>query len=450
MVTVEPPPAAYKKATAMLDEAARARLRGLFMSGSPAPPGRADADDDLVDLVDQFYNGYDQQCMDGGVVVAKDGRAPRSSEWKVKLREILADAAANDVAAAGIRAEVERVVRDAAVDKAGGGVGVRRRLVERLQCRALQIVWEKSGSVPAPGAHEYVDVTTTGSSSTHRYIVEVNVASEFDIARPSAAYRALLRSLPAVLVATPDAFGLAPGAVEAGADAAAFDAATVRIAVRRLQISHALAGEAATSVTADALEVSVVDGPLESFGAAPGLQLTDMLPIPRALHRLHPRRRLTESECLRSWGRPSTSRARGGAGCPGQFLQERARFRELPACKACIAAAANDPYVLCPPPRLRKDKEDTTETNCGIRTMAPLQATSSADGLEIAVVEAHLSGLWSGVCSQGPARGAARPGSPMSFLFLLAYLQDTRDADSRSRRIKWLVLHPFGTECFNS
>lgn len=135
---MEPSAAAYKKkATAMLDEAARARLCGPFVggTGSPSePPGRADVDDGLVDLVDEFYNGYDQQGMDGGVV-AKDAKAPRCSEWKKKLRRILADAAA-DVEAARIRADAERVLLDDALDNAGG-VRVRRRLVEGLRARGF-------------------------------------------------------------------------------------------------------------------------------------------------------------------------------------------------------------------------------------------------------------------------------------------------------------------------
>lgn len=123
----------------MLDEAARARLCGPFVSGTGPPPGRADADDGLVDLVDEFYNGDD--CKDGGVV-AKDARAPRSFDCKEKVRAILADAAA-DVAAARIRAEAERVVRDAA------GVDGRKRLMERLRAKGLdagnnQLRWHYS------------------------------------------------------------------------------------------------------------------------------------------------------------------------------------------------------------------------------------------------------------------------------------------------------------------
>ena len=67
--------------------------------------------------------------------------------------------------------------------------------------------WERTSSVPAPGSHEYVDVAMAGSSpsASSRYIVEVNVAAEFEIARPSAEYQDLLSSLPPVLVARPEA-----------------------------------------------------------------------------------------------------------------------------------------------------------------------------------------------------------------------------------------------------
>ncbi|CAL5019263.1 unnamed protein product [Urochloa decumbens] len=208
---------AYKKATAALDEAARARLRGPFVSDvapPSAPSRRADAaaDDDLMDLVDEFYNGYGEHGTRGGG--AKDAVAPRSTEWKEALRLTLADAAA-DAAAAPIRAEAERIVRDAGPAVAVGGGGTRKRLVERLWARGFNAglcrsSWERTSSVPAPGSHEYVDVVTLGSSSSpssapSRYVVEVNVAAEFEIARPSAEYRDLLSSLPPVLVARPEA-----------------------------------------------------------------------------------------------------------------------------------------------------------------------------------------------------------------------------------------------------
>jgi uncharacterized protein (TIGR01615 family) len=51
-----------------------------------------------------------------------------------------------------------------------------------------------------------VDVVLSSGFSTSRYIVEVNVAAEFETARPSAKYQELLLALPPVLVATPETF----------------------------------------------------------------------------------------------------------------------------------------------------------------------------------------------------------------------------------------------------
>ncbi|KAL6911390.1 hypothetical protein ACP4OV_000195 [Aristida adscensionis] len=219
------PSGTYKKATAALDEAARARLRGPFVAGdaapSPAPSWRADADvdDDLVDLVDEFYNGDGEQRT-GRVAAKDDAAAPRPAEWKETLRAALADAAA-DAVASRIRAEVERAVRDAGPAAVAGGAA-RMRLVKHLRTRGFNAglcrsSWERSGGVPAPGTHEYVDVTAGSPLSPSRYVVEVNVAAEFEIARPSAAYRGLLLSLPPVLVARPEALGQVAAAMCAAA-----------------------------------------------------------------------------------------------------------------------------------------------------------------------------------------------------------------------------------------
>lgn len=96
---------AYKKATAVLDEAARARLRGPFASGAASLRRDQDDDDDdlLVDLVHEFYDdgerGADATAR-GGVSSSPE---PEPTEWKDALREALADAT-SDAAAARIRA----------------------------------------------------------------------------------------------------------------------------------------------------------------------------------------------------------------------------------------------------------------------------------------------------------------------------------------------------------
>ncbi|VAI48801.1 unnamed protein product [Triticum turgidum subsp. durum] len=184
-------PTSYKKATAALDEAARARLRGPFFGGTTpsSASGQEDVDDDdgLVELVHEFYNGYGEDA------VAKEAVAPRpaSATWVDALQ-------------AALRAVV------GAGPNVAGGEAVRKLVAARLRARGFDAgvcrsSWERGSSVPA-GSHEYVDVVIAAGASTSRYIVEVNLAIEFETARPSAEYQELLLALPTVLVARPETF----------------------------------------------------------------------------------------------------------------------------------------------------------------------------------------------------------------------------------------------------
>lgn len=75
------------------------RRRGLGYGGPPSPAlsQHADADDDLMDLVDELYNGYGEH----------------DTPWRCTLADVVADAAA-----VRIRAEAEHIVR--------GGTGLAR------------------------------------------------------------------------------------------------------------------------------------------------------------------------------------------------------------------------------------------------------------------------------------------------------------------------------------
>ncbi|ONK64991.1 uncharacterized protein A4U43_C07F32320 [Asparagus officinalis] len=59
--------------------------------------------------------------------------------------------------------------------------------------------WDKTPSIPA-GEYEYIDVMIDGD----RFILDVDFRSEFEIARSTKSYRALLQSLPLVFVGKPD------------------------------------------------------------------------------------------------------------------------------------------------------------------------------------------------------------------------------------------------------
>lgn len=59
--------------------------------------------------------------------------------------------------------------------------------------------WEKSPSYPS-GEHEYIDVIIKGE----RLLIDIDFRSEFEIARPTKSYKAILQTLPCVFVGTPD------------------------------------------------------------------------------------------------------------------------------------------------------------------------------------------------------------------------------------------------------
>ncbi|XP_020089924.1 uncharacterized protein LOC109711339 [Ananas comosus] len=200
--------ARYKRATAALDERARARLWGRSGSESSASSSEADSAE-LADLVDSFYDAAAERGGSGDDEIIEPewdsetncgGRVGR--DWTRALEAALGESE-DDSVADRIRVEVERAIKLAG----SSSDGFRRRVVTRLRNKGFNAgvcksSWERSGSLPA-GSHEYIDVITRGDG-TARYIVEINIAAEFEIARPSTAYLKLLQTLPAVLVAKPE------------------------------------------------------------------------------------------------------------------------------------------------------------------------------------------------------------------------------------------------------
>ncbi|KAK9155468.1 hypothetical protein Sjap_002948 [Stephania japonica] len=70
--------------------------------------------------------------------------------------------------------------------------GFKRRFMSQLRQRGLdsgmcKSRWPKTGRFPS-GEYEYIDVITPNSTSTSRYIIEVDLAGEFTIARPTEEY----------------------------------------------------------------------------------------------------------------------------------------------------------------------------------------------------------------------------------------------------------------------
>ncbi|CAK7329351.1 unnamed protein product [Dovyalis caffra] len=61
--------------------------------------------------------------------------------------------------------------------------------------------WESSGGSLTAGSYEFIDVVQSKSSTLqNRYVVDLDFASQFEIARPTSQYLKLSRSLPRVFV----------------------------------------------------------------------------------------------------------------------------------------------------------------------------------------------------------------------------------------------------------
>lgn len=66
-----------------------------------------------------------------------------------------------------------------------------------------KVRWESDGKVKS-GNYEYIDVIRSSSGDSCRYIVDMDFAGEFQIARPTEEYAKLILELPTIYVGTPE------------------------------------------------------------------------------------------------------------------------------------------------------------------------------------------------------------------------------------------------------
>ncbi|CAN0879995.1 hypothetical protein LINGRAHAP2_LOCUS13403 [Linum grandiflorum] len=124
-------------------------------------------------------------------------------ESKLALEKLLKGDGGEDEEIEIIRAETEKAMAEIGIDE---GLNFKRRLMSRLRdagfdaglCKSR---WEKNG-IRLGGRCEYIDVKVKlgGGGGMKRYIVEVNLAAEFAVARPTADHAAMLSYIPAVYV----------------------------------------------------------------------------------------------------------------------------------------------------------------------------------------------------------------------------------------------------------
>ncbi|KAK4398873.1 hypothetical protein Sango_1362800 [Sesamum angolense] len=199
-------PVKFKRTAAAFDQAAR--VRSWESSGSEHSA-------DLSHLVNSFLESeimreektsdqaVDDQDVDGGSEIVDDQSEENSPDFELQdLLKKLFDREEDGVKRS-IHAEVEKAVGELAGDEKLS-TDFKRRLMARLRSRGFDAglcksKWEKNGRNPS-GNYEYVDINARGN----RYIIEVFLAGEFTIARPTGCYASLLDVFPPIFVGKPE------------------------------------------------------------------------------------------------------------------------------------------------------------------------------------------------------------------------------------------------------
>ncbi|XWS15505.1 hypothetical protein CRYUN_Cryun34aG0005900 [Craigia yunnanensis] len=203
-------PGRFNRIAAAFNEAARAPpVRLCESSGSDHSP------EDLTDLSDLVNFFIESNCgfetEEGKIEQEKENENDGSegywsdSETKDMLKSLLGnnicDRNESDDVKQKILVQTELACRSA---ENMSSEGFKRHLMSRLRDKGFDAGlcksrWEKFGRHPA-GSYEYVDVNVNGV----RYIIEVNLAGEFEIARTTRSYTSLIDVFPQFFVGKPE------------------------------------------------------------------------------------------------------------------------------------------------------------------------------------------------------------------------------------------------------
>ncbi|KAL6546806.1 hypothetical protein OROMI_022527 [Orobanche minor] len=205
-------PVRFKRVAAAFEE--MARVCSCESSGSEHSA-------DLSDLVNSFFEreirdrkGNDEEVddpADAADEIINDGETDcrmSNSPHQIDLRDSLKRLidSENDAVRKSIHVQVEAALEEVSGDE-DSPQDFKRRLMARLRSRGFDAglcksKWEKNGRNPS-GSYEYIDVIA-GSGSGSRYIIEIHLAGEFTIARPSGCYSSLLGDFPPIFVGQPE------------------------------------------------------------------------------------------------------------------------------------------------------------------------------------------------------------------------------------------------------
>ncbi|XP_022721061.1 uncharacterized protein LOC111278700 [Durio zibethinus] len=199
-------PGRLNRIAVAFNEAAKAPMRLCQSSGSEHSP---EDSTDLSDLVNSFLERDCEIQTDEGKIHQEEEEEKQDdsdgfwSEYDTKqmLKNLLSnahDGNQEEDVKQKIRKETELACQLIIGDRLSEGF--KRQLVSHLRDKGFDAGlcksrWEKVGQHIA-GNYEYVDVNINGI----RYIVEVNLRGEFEIARPTTCYASLLEDIPPIFV----------------------------------------------------------------------------------------------------------------------------------------------------------------------------------------------------------------------------------------------------------
>ncbi|KAI9161509.1 hypothetical protein LWI28_018121 [Acer negundo] len=200
-------PVKFKRVAAAFNEVAARGLRLCESSGSEHSASLADLSDLVNSFMekDQYHGGVvDHDHDEVGEELEEILQGKESGYWcdseRTKILKGLLECG-DDGERLRIHGEIEIACRLAG-DKSSHGF--KRRLMTLLRDRGFDAGlcksrWEKTRRFPA-GSYEYVDVNV----GAIRYIIEVNLAGEFEIARPTDGYTSLLGVFSPIFVGKPE------------------------------------------------------------------------------------------------------------------------------------------------------------------------------------------------------------------------------------------------------
>ncbi|XP_052181530.1 uncharacterized protein LOC127794467 [Diospyros lotus] len=193
------PAVKFKSFAEAFGEIARARV--CESSGSEHSP---ESTMDLSDLVKSFmereYREEDKQDDDEDRGKGPDGSESESFCLDSDLRDTLCKLlnCEDDEARRNLLSETEEAYGIIGNDSSSG---FKRRLMTRLREKGFDAglcksKWERIGRNVPSGSYEYIDVNVAGN----RYIIDVCLAGEFEIARATGGYTSLLEIFPPIFV----------------------------------------------------------------------------------------------------------------------------------------------------------------------------------------------------------------------------------------------------------